>query len=188
MNQQLNSITSNALEHSLYSLLREVRNIVVEEATREAKIGVIPFLASPDMAESEAVAINLFSMKIQVDNATAIVKEAVFLHRILGDIAKSVGAEYTASFGEVVKSTEDTEEVMVLFRRNAKRLRLAVEDVLKDVNKDSFNNLVDNLHQILYLVRRLCVSISSDKICDFDTVIKCHSLLAILKGISEESR
>lgn len=188
MKNQLNQLTLNALEHSLWTMVREVRNIVVEEATREAKIGVIPFLVSPDMAESEAVAINLFSMKIQVDNATAIVKEAVFLQGILGDIAKSVGAEYTASFGEVVKSTEDTEEVMVLFRRHAKRIRLAVEGILKDANKESFNTLVDNLHQILYLVRKLCVTITTNEVCDFDTTIKCQSLLAILKGISEESR
>lgn len=188
MKNQLNSITLNALEGSLTTILREVSNVVVEDATREAKLGVIPFLVSPDMAEAQARAINLFSMKIQVDNVTEVVKKVVFLHGILGDIAKSVGAEYTTSFGEVVENTEDTEEVMVLFRRHAKRIRLAVECVLEECNKDSFNKLVDNLHQILYLVRRLCITISSDKICDFDTVIKCHSLLAILKGISEESR
>ena len=184
MKNQLNTLTLNALEQSLYALLREVRNIVVEEATRVAKIDVIPFLATPDTAESEARAINLFSLKIQADNATAIVKEAVFLQGILGDIAKSIGAEPPTLIGEVVVPTE-TEEVMVLFRRHAKRIRLAVEEVLKECNKDTFGKLVDNLHQILHLVRLLCTSITTNEVCDFDTTIKCHSLLAILRGIYE---
>ena len=198
MKNQLNPSISNQFKKSLFGLYHAFSNVVIEEATREAKLGVVPFLASPDMAEAKTRAINLFSLDIQADNARAIVKEAMALHSTLSAVAEWIGVEYTTSFDGVVENTEATdvgewcsernEEVMVLFRRNAERLRLAVEEVLKECNKGSFNTLVDNINQVLFLVRLLCVSINYTEICEFGTAIKCLSLTAILKRISEETQ